>query len=50
MNVEILPAIPTTGLTIDDMEKLMTDTRNIMNKRYQELSEETLVQVREHRE
>lgn len=38
--VQILPPIPTAGLTKDDMNQLIEKTYSIMNDAYQKLSQE----------
>nr|XP_012143521.1 PREDICTED: 1-acyl-sn-glycerol-3-phosphate acyltransferase beta-like [Megachile rotundata] len=40
--INILPAIPTKGLTKEDLPKLMEDTYRIMNKRFTETSQEAI--------
>lgn len=38
--IEALPEIPTKGLTIQDVNMLMEQTRNVMIKKYEELNRE----------
>lgn len=38
--IEVLPEIPTAGLKVEDVSKLMEQTRNLMVAKYVELNEE----------
>ena len=40
MIIKVLPEIPTSGLTVDDLDELRNKTRNVMAETFEELREE----------